>query len=111
MLAFRAHLQIVFQRLSPDNLPAMFALEPQPFSADTPAALFGINRRFVASEPGHCKYQFGTGSLSVVGQFERPWPFIDRSRTSRSGTPSLIRALDGLLNLGLRWAPTHYLSR
>src|SRR5258708_5796098 len=73
MLAFRAHLQIVFQRLSPDNLPAMFALEPQPFRADTPPAFFGINRRFVASEPSHCKYQCTVvgGQWTVAGGWFR----------------------------------------
>ena len=53
MLAFRTNLQVVLESLTPDNLAAMFALEPQSLRTNAPLAFFRLHGRFVSSEPCH----------------------------------------------------------
>jgi hypothetical protein len=42
MPALRTNLQVIFQRLTPDDLAAMLALEPQPFSFYLTLALVSL---------------------------------------------------------------------
>src|SRR5262249_17799335 len=69
MFAFRAHLHVVVERLLPDHLPAMLALQPEPFGADVllPAFRRLAFSRLVSGKPRH-------SILSVTQRGTRPPP-------------------------------------
>src|SRR5579862_2113092 len=101
MPTFWANLQVILQRLAPDDLAAVLTLEPQPFGFYLALALFRLQGCLLSREPSHSNSVWHsradpgtirgrTNSLGAAGIRQFPGPAVGQSQ-SGSRPPDMVR--------------------